>query len=75
MQKKRKTKGGSTDERNKRYKPCKSRERERESLNIKDIGFINNAEKLYIKYKELKIKLTDRSQKSNIRFLFVNLIF
>ena len=51
------------------------RERERESLNIKDIGFINNAEKLYIKYKELKIKLTDRSQKSNIRFLFVNLIF
>lgn len=73
MQKKRKTKGGSTDERNKRYKPCKSRERE--SLNIKDIGFINNAEKLYIKYKELKIKLTDRSQKSNIRFLFVNLIF
>ena len=48
---------------------------ERARLNIKDIGFINNAEKLYIKYKELKIKLTDRSQKSNIRFLFVNLIF
>ena len=48
---------------------------ERERLNIKDIGFIHNAEKLYIKYKELKIKLTDRSQKSNIRFLFVNLIF
>ena len=35
------------------------RERERESLNIKDVGFIKNAVKLYIKYKELKISLAE----------------
>ena len=43
-------------------------ERERESLNIKDIGFINHSIKLYIKYKELKINLTEaRNQMSDIR--------
>ncbi len=35
--------------------------RERESLNIKDIGFISRNIKLYIKYRELKIKLTNWS--------------
>ena len=48
------------------------RERERESLNIKDIGFINIAKKLYIKYKELKInkrKAEYRSQRTEVRYL------
>ena len=45
------------------------RERERESLNIKDIGFISHSIKLYIKYKELKIKLTNGIQTSDIRYL------
>ena len=51
-------------------------ERERESLNIKDIGFISHSIKLYIKYKELKIKLTNgigtsdiRHQTSDIRYI------
>ena len=44
------------------------RERERESLNIKDIGFINHSIKLYIKYKELKIKLTNGIGTSDIWF-------
>lgn len=30
-------------------------ERKRESHNIEEIGFINIAKKLYIKYKEIKI--------------------
>ena len=42
------------------------RERERERLNIKDIGFINHSIKLYIKYKELKIKLTNGIGTSDI---------
>ena len=43
-------------------------ERERESLNLKDIGFISHSIKLYIKYKELKINLTEaRNQMSDIR--------
>ena len=42
------------------------RERERESLNIKDIGFISHSIKLYIKYKELKIKLTNGIRTSDI---------
>ena len=41
-------------------------ERERERLNIKDIGFINHSIKLYIKYKELKIKLTNGIGTSDI---------
>ena len=48
------------------------RERERESLNIKDIGFINHSIKLYIKYKELKINKRRpeiRCQTSDIRHL------
>ena len=45
------------------------RERERESLNIKDIGFISHSIKLYIKYKELKIKLTNGIRTSDIRHL------
>ena len=44
----------------------RERERERESLNIKDIGFINHSIKLYIKYKELKIKLTNGIGTSDI---------
>ena len=44
------------------------RERERESLNIKDIGFNSIAKKLYIKYQNLKINLTDvGNQKSEVR--------
>ena len=39
---------------------------ERERLNIKDIGFINHSIKLYIKYKELKIKLTNGIGTSDI---------
>ena len=41
---------------------------ERERLNIKDIGFINHSIKLYIKYKELKIKLTNGIGTSDIWF-------
>ena len=47
------------------------RERERESLNIKDIGFISIAKKLYIKYKELKInkrRSEIRCHTSDIRY-------
>ena len=41
---------------------------ERDSLNLKDIGFISHSIKLYIKYKELKINLTEaRNQMSDIR--------
>ena len=43
-------------------------ERERESLNIEDIGFISHSIKLYIKYKELKIKLTNGIGTSDIWF-------
>ena len=43
-------------------------ERERESLNIQDTGFISNAIKLYIKYKELKIRLINRGWKTDIRY-------
>ena len=39
-----------------------------ERFNIKDIGFINHSIKLYIKYTELKINLTEaRKQMSDIR--------
>ena len=47
------------------------RERERESLNIEDIGFISIAKKLYIKYKKLKINKRRpeiRCQTSDIRY-------
>ena len=45
------------------------RERERESLNIEDKGFNCIAKKLYIKYQNLKINLTEvGSQKSDIRY-------
>ena len=47
------------------------RERERESLNIEDIGFISHSIKLYIKYKELKInkrRTEIRCQTSDIRY-------
>ena len=50
------------------------RERERESLNIKDIGFINHSIKLYIKYKELKIKLTNGIRTSDIWYLIYPLV-
>ena len=46
-------------------------ERERESLNIEDIGFISHNIKLYIKYKELKInkrRPENRCQTSDIRY-------
>ena len=39
-----------------------------ERFNIKDIGFINHSIKLYIKYKELKIKLTNGIRTSDIWF-------
>ena len=44
---------------------------QRERLNIKDIGFISIAKKLYIKYKELKINKRRpeiRCQTSDIRY-------
>ena len=40
-----------------------------ERLNIKDIGFISYAVKLYIKYRELKVKLTNGIRISDIRHL------
>ena len=44
------------------------RERERESLNIEDKGFNCIAKKLYIKYQNLKINLTEvRNRKSEVR--------
>ena len=44
------------------------RERERESLNVKDIVFNSIAKKLYIKYRKMKINLTEvGSQKSEVR--------
>ena len=50
------------------------RERERESLNIKDIGFNCIAKKLYIKYRKMKINLTEvGSQKSDIGHLISDL--
>ena len=50
------------------------RERERESLNIKDKGFNCIAKKLYIKYQNLKINLTEvGNQKSDIRHLISDL--
>ena len=46
----------------------RERERERESLNIKDIGFNCIAKKLYIKYRKMKINLTEvGNQKSEVR--------
>ena len=37
------------------------RERERESRNLKNKGFIGNVKKLYIKYRNIKINLVTRS--------------
>ena len=37
------------------------RERERESRNLKNKGFIGNVKKLYIKYRNIKINLVARS--------------
>ena len=37
------------------------RERERESRNLKDEGFISSVKKLYIKYRNIKINLLARS--------------
>ena len=49
-------------------------ERERERLNIKDKGFISIAKKLYIRYQNLKINLTEvGNQKSDIRHRISNL--
>ena len=43
-------------------------ERERESFNVKDIGFNSIAKKLYIKYRKIKINLTEvGNQKSEVR--------
>ena len=51
-------------------KPLKyQRERERESCNLKNTDFISYAVKLYIKYRELKIKLTNGIRISDIRHL------
>ena len=66
-------------ERNKRWNPWKTREREREreSLNIEDKGFNSIAKKLYIKYQNLKINLTEvGNQRSDVGLLTsVKLIF
>ena len=53
------------------------RERERESLNIEDKGFNSIAKKLYIKYQNLKINLTEvGNQRSDVGLLTsVKLIF
>ena len=68
IEKKEKTKGGSHGK-NKRWNPWKTRERERESLNIEDKGFNSIAKKLYIKYQNLKINLTEtRSPTSDIGY-------
>ena len=40
-----------------------------ERCNLKNTDFISYAVKLYIKYKELKIKLTNGIQTSDIRYL------
>ena len=37
------------------------RERERESRNLKNEGFISSVKKLYIKYRNIKINLVTRS--------------
>ena len=37
------------------------RERERESRNLKNDGFISSVKKLYIKYRNIKINLVTRS--------------
>ena len=37
------------------------RERERESRNLKNNGFISSVKKLYIKYRNIKINLVARS--------------
>ena len=42
------------------------RERERESCNLKNTDFISYAVKLYIKYRELKVKLTNGIRISDI---------
>ena len=65
---KEKTIGGAMKGTNAKTVEILERERERESLNLKDIGFISHSIKLYIKYKELKINLTEaRNQMSDIR--------
>ena len=38
-----------------------------ERCNLKNTDFISYAVKLYIKYKELKIKLTNRMRKCDVR--------